>query len=649
MSRRRASFVALLAVMAGSAEAARPEVVIDPGGVPAQALTVITQAVGVIARQAEDQDAGEANRLRRRARDATQAALATQGYFAAEVTLDAGQDIGGETWDITIKPGQRAVVASVDLMFSGRVSTPAYAERRDALNKAWLLPVGKPFINADWNKAKSELLDAVATKDFLLAQITSSAADVDAEASRVHLKVEVNSGPLVRMGALQTTGLKRVPDTLVTRYVNYENGAPYDQNKLDEWQQDLQGTNFFRGAFVSLGRPGQAATPEADKRDAPDGKGNAKPAMEAASLDRNEGLTVGRSDPASPKGDARVASGGASGTPPPVDPNGEITLPVQVKLVESPPKRFSASIGADSDAGARVEGQYRQNVVFGQPVTLETGIGLDRLRQRAYADIYLPPDGKGNKDSVGVLADHTDSQGLEVQRFALGATRVQTRKAGGDSRVEYETRWGLLAAHDHVKIDGGDEYDLPTATGSVEWLRRDVNSKYDPREGNLIAVGAGLGVALNTGEPFTRLRLRGQKWWPVGERDVLTTRAEVGKLWASREVQVPDDFGFRTGGARSIRGYRYQSIGAKRANATVGAPTLAVASVEYDHYFDERFGMGVFVDAGDAAASFGEMKMDVGYGVGARVRTPAGPLFLDVAYGQRDSKLRLHFSLGLAF
>ena len=34
---------------------------------------------------------------------------------------------------------------------------------------------------------------------------------------------------------------------------------------------------------------------------------------------------------------------------------------------------------------------------------------------------------------------------------------------------------------------------------------------------------------------------------------------------------------------------------------------------------------------------------------GARVRTPAGPLFLDLAYGQRQRDLRLHFSLGIAF
>ena len=298
---------------------------------------------------------------------------------------------------------------------------------------------------------------------------------------------------------------------------------------------------------------------------------------------------------------------------------------MQVRVVEAPPKRLSVSMGVDDEAGARLESIYRQNVVFGQPLTLETGFSVDRLRQRAYADFLLPPTERGYKDSFGVLADRSDIQGLEVTRYALGATRLQERKGAGDSRVEYETRWGLLLAQDHVRIEDGDEYTLPSATATAEWLRRDVDSKYDPREGNLIAVGGGLGVVLNTGEPYTRARLRGQKWWPIGRRDVLTVRGEVGRIWANGKVQVPDDFGFRTGGARSIRGYKYQSIGLKRNSAIVGAPAMVVGSVEYDHYFNERWGMGVFVDAGDAAKSFGDMSLAVGYGVGARVRTPAGP------------------------
>ncbi|MDH2054493.1 autotransporter assembly complex protein TamA [Achromobacter marplatensis] len=627
------AFLAGLCVVSGEALAKRPEIIVDPGGVPPAALQAITEAVDAIARLAEDQDGGEINRLRRRARDATLAALATQGYFSPTVTLEAGTDIGGETWDIGIVSGKRTTVSEVDLKFTGRITRPEYAQRVQKLRDDWQLKAGQPFINSDWNKAKSSLLDQVSTRDFMLARMTASQADIEADTASAVLRVTIDSGPQVRMGELNTEGLKRVPDKLVQRYVRYSVGSAYDQNRLDTWQQDLQSTAFFRGAFVSLEQPG-ATQQQQQAQEAKSDRARAPGSTDLAA--------------ATPAGDPSV-SGAVPPPPAAYDSDGEVTLPVQVRVVEAPPKRFTASLGVDDEAGLRVESLYRQNVVFGQPLTMETGFSVDRLRQRAYADFLLPPTERGYKDSFGVLADHSDIQGLDVTRYALGATRLQERKGAGDSRVEYETRWGLLLAQDHVKIDGGDEYTLPTLTATAEWLRRDVDNKYDPREGNLIAVGGGVGVTLDTGEPYTRARVRAQKWWPIGKLDVLTVRGEVGRVWSSSKVQVPDDFGFRTGGARSIRGYKYQSIGLQRDNAVVGAPTLVVGSVEYDHYFNERWGMGVFVDAGDAAESFGDMSMAVGYGVGARVRTPAGPLFLDLAYGQRERDLRLHFSLGIAF
>ncbi|MFC4277089.1 autotransporter assembly complex protein TamA [Achromobacter aloeverae] len=611
-------------LLAASADA-KPQVVIDAGKTDAATVKAVNDAVDAIARQSEDQDGGEITRLRRRARDAALAALSTQGYFAAKVELDPGRNAAGDdTWNIRIEPGQQARVVSVDIEFRGRITRPAYAKRVADLRKRWSLAAGEPFTNSEWNKAKSAVLNDVSTHDFMLARMVDSAADVNVEAGTVALRVVVDSGPLVRLGDLRVEGLKRVPETLVRRYVRYKRGDPYEQDQLNSWQQALQRTAFFRGAFVSLQEPGGTQ---------PDTSNQTSTARDVTA--------------ATPAGDARVTA--AQRPAAPVDRNGEVTLPVVVRLTEAQPKRFSSSIGVDSDVGPRLEMTYQQQVVFGQPLTMESGLGLDRLRQRAYTDFHLPPDARGNQDSIGVLADHSDIQGLDVMRFAVGATRLKESSAGDGSRVNYETRYGLLAAHDHVKIDGGDTYNLPTLTATAEWLRRDVDSKYNPREGNLLVLGTGAGVTLNGGDPYTRLRLRGQQWWPVGQRDLVTVRGEVGKVWASRDTQVPDDFGFRTGGARSIRGYSYLSIGADRGNAVVGAPTLLVGSVEYDHYFDDRWGMAVFVDAGDAAQSFGDMNMAVGYGVGARVRTPAGPLFLDVAYGQRDHSLKLSFSLGIAF
>ncbi|HWK62148.1 MAG TPA: BamA/TamA family outer membrane protein [Eoetvoesiella sp.] len=573
------------------AQAAAPEVTIDPGGVSPQALQAIVGAVDVITRLAEDQDGGELSRLRRRAREATLSALETQGYFSPTVVLEVGEDAMGETWDITIKPGERTKVDAVDLDFSGQIADPRFRARVDMLKKSWPLTQGMPFINEQWHDAKTDLIDSVSRKDFYLARVTQSQATVMADEAKADLHVAVDSGPRVRMGEVEVIGLKRVPRELIDRYVQYKPGEPYDQEKLDEWQQALQSTSFFRGAFVSLD-----SAPE-----------------------------------------HRVTL-----------PDGEVQMPLQVRVSEAPARRFSTSLGVDSDNGVRAEALYRQNVVFGQPIWIETGVGVDKNRQRAFYDVNLAPTLSGYKDSVGVLLDHSDIEGVDNRRAGLGWTRTRESKAGGRSRVEYETRWGLVAAYDKTAIDGAETYEVPSLVGTWQGLRRDVNDKYDPREGNLVVLGLGSGVTLDRGEGFYKAGLRAQQWWPVGKWDVLTLRGEVGKVW-SKTSRLPDDFGYRTGGARSIRGYRYDSLGLSRGSAVVGAPALAVGSIEYMHYFTKQFGMSVFVDAGDAAESFGAMKIAVGYGVGAIMRTPAGPFEVDVAYAQRDRKLRIHFSMGIAF
>src|SRR5690606_29780323 len=110
------------------------------------------------------------------------------------------------------------------------------------------------------------------------------------------------------LGPMSISGLERVPQTLIERYVRYTPGDPYDQDRLDEWQQALQSTSFFRGAFVTL--------------------------------DQDESAQ-------------RVLAGD------------ELELPVHVQVSEAPARRVTTSIGVDSDHGLRVEGLFRQNVVFG--------------------------------------------------------------------------------------------------------------------------------------------------------------------------------------------------------------------------------------------------------------------------------------------
>ena len=118
---------------------------------------------------------------------------------------------------------------------------------------------------------------------------------------------------------------------------------------------------------------------------------------------------------------------------------------------------------------------------------------------------------------------------------------------------------------------------------------------------------------------------------------------------ADARAGIPTTFLFRTGGDRTVRGYAFESIGVPQGNAIVGGRYLAIGSIEYTRWFAGDWGGAVFVDAGDAFDDRRAFDLAVGYGIGARWRSPIGPFRADIAYGERARSLRLHFSAGFTF
>src|SRR5690606_22966882 len=138
-----------------------------------------------------------------------------------------------------IRPGERATIREVDIVFEGAIAGEAFEERRQRLLRDWSLREGAPFRNDEWESAKRDLLGSVAGVDFALARITHSRALVDAPAAAVDLDVVVTSGPQILLGELETEGFDKVPSSLVSRYVRYQPGStPYDRRQLVSWQQE---------------------------------------------------------------------------------------------------------------------------------------------------------------------------------------------------------------------------------------------------------------------------------------------------------------------------------------------------------------------------------------------------------------------------
>lgn len=481
---------------------------------------------------------------------------------------------------LKIDPGLRTTITRVKVAVDG----PIEAKTREALIADWRLPVGQPFRQEDWNTAKQQVLSRLLADEHAGAKLLDSEAAIDSATHSAQLSALYDAGPRYRFGELRIEGLQRYSPELIARYNrDLQPGDPYRAEKLNALISKLQATPYFASVQGALDMD---ATENAD---------------------------------------------------------GTVTAPILLRVNERQPHRISFGAGASSNTGARVEFNYQTPNLFNQAWELNSGLRIEEKRQTIYSDVFLPPDDRARRNSVGGMAENTDIQGLKTSRLAFGAQSVQLRGS-------IEQRLSLNWQSEKRTPAGEVETTSRALVPNVMWTWRRIDKLLDPHEGVVIQaqIGGGAKAALSD-ENFIRLNSRWQQYIPLGRLDTLTLRGEIGYTAAGSRQHIPQDYLFRTGGTGSVRGYSYQSLGVQEGSAIVGGRYMAALSGEVTHWLNESWGIAAFVDAGDAVDSLQDMKLAFGYGLGARWRSPAGPLGVDLAYGERTGEIHLHFSLAIPF
>lgn len=325
------------------------------------------------------------------------------------------------------------------------------------------------------------------------------------------------------------------------------------------------------------------------------------------------------------------------------DPAHPDNVPVQVNVVENPSSKLGFGIGVSTDSGVRGQIEYQDLNIMQRGWRFKTLVKLETKQQSLNSELQLPRNDLGYLDSINVFHERTNIEGETSVRNGGGVKRMR-------SKGRIETTLAAQYQVEHQSIAGTVGNNLKALTLNYIWTYRNVNNPMFPTRGYVFSAQLGGATrALLSDQDFVRGYTRGVYYLPVGQRDGLILRGELGGVLATSRNGIPSDFLFRTGGDQSVRGYSYLSLGVKQADAVVGGRYLAVGSVEYDHWLTERWGAAVFYDVGDAADSIPDLHLVQGYGIGARWKSPVGPLNLDLAYGQAVHAVRLHFSIGVSF
>ena len=525
--------------------------------------------------------------------------LATLGYFSPEIKFDQQIFSAGamaRQINLSVVPGEPTVVGEVKIEFKGAINdNPTAQSQRRQIESNWLLHPGMRFTQARWAAAKQQALRQLTVQRYPTGQLTTTLADIDPVTRSAQLTVTLDSGPAYQLGGLVIKGLSRFDADMVTRLARIIPGSSYDQAQLVAAQQRLADSGYFDSAYLTLDTTG--------------------------------------------------------------DPT---AAPVQVQLREAQLQKLVLGVGISTDGGPRVSVEHTHHQVPGIGWRAVSKFSLDRKTQSIGSELTAPPDASNWRWVTAA----------QLKREELGSFDVnsQSLRVGRSQRGERIDR-NYYLQFERADTATSDTTAPATATAlsaNYAFTVRNFDSLPFPGSGWGLGMELGGGTTLgDQRDPYGRVLARWLGYWPLGRGadDASATlragrmalRAEAGAVIAREGINLPSTQLFLTGGDNSVRGYGYRNLGVTLPGGQITAGRyLAVGSVEWQRpiALDGRLSdweSTVFMDAGAVTNKPGNFKARVGVGVGARWKSPIGPLQIDLAYGVADKRLRLHMNVGFSF
>lgn len=317
-------------------------------------------------------------------------------------------------------------------------------------------------------------------------------------------------------------------------------------------------------------------------------------------------------------------------------------IPISVVLEPRKQNRYIVGLGYGTDTGARGKfgweiPRYNQH---GHRINSEAEITeIGYSVSVSYRVPVLNPRTDQIHYTAGVVNEKTD-------------TSDSTVKTIGSSLNRSRGPWREVIALNYQQekfVVADDRGESTLVMPSINWSRNWGQGFIYTIDGLRFDIGLrGASKDLLSDTDFFQLEGGIKAITGLGRNRRLISRGRLGSTWTDEFNQLPSSVRFFAGGAQSVRGYAYQTLGPEDSSGDVtGGRHLMVGSVEFEQYFDNKWGFALFYDAGNAIDEFNE-KLERGAGFGLRWKSPIGPVRIDLASSiSRDSNdWRLHINIG---
>lgn len=547
-----------------------------------------------------------------------------RGYFSARVVDVVVQSIGkrGVGVRFVMTEGKRSTIESVEV--AGAPDDPRIARAVEGARER--LEVGAEFDHARYLGVKKDLHKALVGAAYAHAR-TDGVVAADRDAATVAIRFEIDSGPLVTLGAAKISGLRKIPESAVTARISWDEGDTYDSKELETTRARLYKLGVFSAVRVEVDPRERAAQPPV-----------LIGLVEAPRRQIRLGIGV-RADQAQVAMRAR-AGYSKLGFGPPLQ-----TLSLSLRPGYALVRGTGGGSGFVGDATVSL----RRDDLWAPMVRGTVSVGYAIQEREAYAS--RGPDARANIGRTFADDRVIVGAGWQFQYLTLDdIDALISDDLATDIGLVDPYRLGFF--EQTLAIDGRDYAPAPRSGYYAELRLEESN----------IAAGSAFSYVRAT--PDVRV------YAPLGSRVSVAARARFGTVLGGSLPVTQRYFG---GGSASHRGFPERQLSPFVADPDpdddtaigIGGEALVESSVEtridVARLWGNWFGVAGFVDAGDVTASRSELDLSnlhLAVGAGIRYRTAIGPIRLDLGYRlnrtgagepREGERWTVHLGLGEAF
>jgi len=513
------------------------------------------------------------------------------GYLNPELDYILEKDERKEQVRIIIEVarGKAVKIANLQVEHTGdSLASSVLSAWRDTMT----LDTGDRFADKRVLEAEANIKERFKDRGFPFVNIERE-LQVQPSRQAVDVRLRVDPGPRTYFGQVRLQGDSLVSESYIRKRLKFSPGSVFSQQKLDASQSSLFDTDLFRYVVIRA----QKDSMKADQ------------------------------------------------------------IPVLIEVSEEPPWALETGVGYGTEdrfrAAARLSklhflGGARKMILEGKhshflPISLEAKFIQPSLIAENQDLIMNPFFIRENEISY------------EVDRLGGSFTLQQDFSRRSSAYLMYS--FERVFVQDFSRSDVSREKDIRNKSGiTLGYRNSSTDSRFYPTrgwqfDGHITYMGLGFRSRFH----YYMNEIGLVRYYELADDWVLAGKIRVGFIQPLRGEETPIEDRFLLGGASSLRGWgRHQVSPVNQEGKPIGGNSMLESSMELRFPLYDILSGVVFADVGNVwRDAFQYQPRDLRYdtGIGLRVRTPVGPVRLDLATPvlQNEFRPRFFISIGHAF